>query len=255
MERTPTRRTVLTTTGAALAATLAGCTQSDGTASSDASTETSATTGAATEEATRTTTAPETATPEPSDVSFSNSAGGTVEATRYGAGDCGVVLVPQINMDRESWVEQATRLAEQGLVALAIDEGENRAASVRAAIDFLRVEHGVTNVVLVGASTGGEAVVAAAASDDTEVAGLVTLSAAGGTSHATALPGRKLFVVSENDDQRFVDVARTLQERASSPKTLVQYAGKAHGQRLFESAHGQALWNDVLALVEQACQN
>lgn len=178
-----------------------------------------------------------------------------MEGSLFGSGTCGVVLVPQINLDRESWVPQAERLASRGLVALPIDEGDQRAAAVQGAVEFLRSERGVEQVVLVGASTGGEAVVVAGAKLADQVDGVVALSAAGGGDYADRLSGQKLFVVSRGDERRFVRIAKRLHEKASDPKRLVTYDGDAHGQRLFESAHRDSLWNELDALTDQTCSS
>lgn len=188
-------------------------------------------------------------------VAFQSTADTEVEGTLYGAGDCGVVFVPQINMDRGSWQPRAERVAERGHAALPIDEDpDNRAASALGALRYLRDEVGVSRVVLVGASSGGEAVVrATAGAEDGTVQGLVTLSAAGGEDVAGGLQGRKLFVVSENDDDRFVTTAEGLFENASEPKELKVYGGDAHGQRIFDSDHGDDLRERLFGLIEDAC--
>lgn len=172
----------------------------------------------------------------------------------YGSGSCGVVLVPQINKDRESWAPQAERLAERGWVALAIDEGEQRVAAVRAAVGYLLDERGLDRVVVMGASTGGEAAVVAAAKEGDRVDGVVSLSAAGGAKYAGELTGQKLFVASKNAEDRFVRIAKQLHEGSSKPKRLELYEGGAHGQGLFESPHTEDLWTAVLDLVETACE-
>lgn len=193
--------------------------------------------------------------PEPSDVSFASSTGATVEATLYGRGSCGIVLVPQINRDRESWRPQAERLATEGLVALPIDEGSDRVPAVLAAVEYLRTEHRISRVVLMGASTGGEAVVGAGAAKPDRVDGVITLSAAGGVVDADRLTGQQLFVVSSGDEKRFVDIAHELNDRTPEPEQLEIYDGGAHGQRLFESPHRQDLWTNVLTLTTNVCQD
>lgn len=187
------------------------------------------------------------------DVTFESSTGSALRGTLYGEGTCGVVLVPQVNMDRESWKPQATQLATNDVLAFPIDEGEEKAAGVAGAVRYLRETQRVENVVLVGASTGGEAVLTAAAGLEDGVDGLVTLSAAGGAEHAADLTGQKLFVVSEDDESRFVDTARTLHERAASPKELLVYEGSTHGQPFFSSKHETDLLSHVVPLVEAAC--
>ena len=187
----------------------------------------------------------------PADVTIPSSVG-AVDGTLYGAGDCGVVLTPQVNLDRESWEPQASRWAD-GYLVLAIDpiEGET-SASVVGAIDSLREERGVESVVLVGASIGGEASVVAGAERDGIVSGVAALSPGGGEEHAEDLTGEKLFVVAADDD-RFVEATETLSERAPEPKELVVYEGDAHGQRLFDSEHASDLLDRLDAFVAAAC--
>lgn len=192
----------------------------------------------------------------PKDVAFDAPHGATIEGTLYGQGSCGVVLVPQINLDRGSWAPQASTLADAGHLVLTIDEDpENRSASVRGAMSYLRDEHGIESLVLVGASSGGEAVVVANATAPAgSVDATITISAGGGVTHAGDLQGRTLFVVSENDDDRFVRVARELHEGAPDPTNLVTYSGSAHGQRLFSGTHGEALRSRILDVTAAACK-
>jgi len=195
-------------------------------------------------------------TPEgPRTVSFDAPHGVTIEATAYGSGDCGIVLVPQINLDRGSWQPQAEMIAEMGHLALAIDEDpDNRSASVRGAIRYLRQQQNVSTVILVGASTGGEAVAIANTKADTAVDGTITLSAAGGADHASKLQGRSLFIVSKGDEDRFVRIAQELHQGASEPKNLVEYEGSAHGQRIFTSGHSDDLQDRVRTFISEVCE-
>lgn len=239
------RRFVATAASVATGLAVAGCTTDgdgadDDETSSDGSTDT------------------ETETPDDvavEDVSFEAPHGATIEATAYGDGDCGVVLVPQINRDRGSWEAQATTIAELGHLALAIDEDpDDRPSSVRGAIGYLLDEAGVSTVVLVGASSGGEAVVVANAETDRDVAGTMTLSAGGGAGRAGDLQGRALFVVATDDDARFVETARELHENAPEPTELVEYDGAAHGQGLFDSAHADDLRDRFETFVSVGCE-
>lgn len=253
------RRRLLSLTGlAAATGGFAGCLDEGGDAGSD-DTPTAEQAGGSGSEGTATDTSGSTSTErdsssEPRSVSFEAPHGQTIDATAYGGGSCGVVLVPQINLDRPSWEPQATAIADRGYLALAIDEDpDDREASVRGAIRYLREEESVESVVLVGASSGGEAVVVANAKTDLEVAGTVTLSAAGGEDHAADLQGRSLFVVSKGDDDRFVRTARELHENAPDPKQLVEYEGSAHGQRIFESPNGEDLTDRIHGVIDDVC--
>lgn len=246
-----TRRRLLAATGGTAAA-LAGCVGDESTRASETATERTT----ATQEGTDTRDGAGTETPStPRDVTFQSTADTDVTGTLYGSGDCGVVLVPQINLDRGSWAPQAAALADRGHVALAIDEDPDaRAASTLGAVRFLHETVGVDHLVLVGASSGGEAVVRATArADSGTVDGLVALSAGGGAEVAGDLQGRKLFAVAENDDERFVRVAEQLHANAPEPKTLQRYAGSAHGQALF-GAHGDDLGPRLFELVATACE-
>jgi hypothetical protein len=56
-------------------------------------------------------------------------------------------------------------------------------------------------------------------------------------------------VVSEDDDQRFVDIAADLNRAATEPARLLTLQGAAHGQRLLDSAHADTVWSALLELV------
>lgn len=161
-------------------------------------------------------------------------------------------MIPQINLDRGSWHPQAELLAARGMVALPIDEGSQRVAATLAATEYLRTEHGVDQVILLGASSGGEAAIVAGATAPDRVDGVITLSAAGGVDHAASLTGQQLFVVSRADEQRFVDVTDTLGDTVASSRT-VSYDGSAHGQALFAGPHRQDLWTHVHTLTTTVC--
>lgn len=187
-------------------------------------------------------------------VSFDAPHGATIGASVYGSGDCGVVLVPQIDLDRESWQPQAEMIADLGNLAPAIvEDPDDRSVSVRGAVQYLREEEDVSTGVLVGASSGGEAAVVANGNLDTPVDGTVTLSAGGGTEHAAPLEGPSLFVVSTGDDERFVRTARELHEGAPEPKQLIEYDGSALGQGLFDSPHADDLRSKLRSLIADVC--
>lgn len=184
-------------------------------------------------------------------------AGAEIGGTLYGRGDCGVVLVPQANLDRGSWEPQAEAIAGMGQVALAVDENPGApTGSVLDAVRYLREAVGVDRVALVGAGTGGEAVLTANARAPTgTIEGTMTLSAAGGADHAGVLQGRLVFVVSEGDESRFVETANALADDAPVPAELVTYAGSARGQDLFDSRHAKDLRGRLTEFVSAVCES
>jgi len=199
---------------------------------------------------------PGTGTPVTAELVLSKAGGGEVPATLYGGGDCAVVLVPGADRDRQSWGPFADRVAAAGHLAMAIDEGDERKVEgVTAAVSYLRRETNVGAVVLVGADTGGEAVVRAAAAEPDAVDGVVALSPTGGpdVDAAPHLSMPTLVVVSADDESTVVETARRLVEAAPGSTTLVTYEGAAHGQTLFESPHAEDLRARVEAFVARVC--
>ncbi|WP_435317293.1 dienelactone hydrolase family protein [Haloarchaeobius sp. TZWSO28] len=255
------RRRFLTTLGAVTVTSLAGCSSGSSTDDQPATTDA---TGTATPDDTTGQSGTDTpgtgerqkdggeTTTEPHTVEFESPAGTTVTGTLAGRGDCGVVFVPQVNLDRESWRPQRERFAAAGHRVLTIDEGERKTAAVRGAVQYLQSAHGIQQLVLVGASSGGEAVVEAAAAE-LAVDAVAALSPAGGSDAAGSLDARLLVVVSDGDEDRFVRTARDIHEGAAEPKELVTYDGAAHGQGLFESEHGDRLRQTLDEFVTTAC--
>lgn len=146
------RRGFLGAAGLSRSLTLAGCLDSSDSSdsadspegSSDASGENSTNASGSANEFDRTDAS------EPEDVTFESTTGTELEGTIHGEGRCGVVLTPQINLDRESWSEQARRLADEEYSALAIGEDEDdRPGSILGAVRHLTEERGTERIVLV----------------------------------------------------------------------------------------------------------
>ncbi|WP_254525517.1 alpha/beta fold hydrolase [Natrinema caseinilyticum] len=157
-------------------------------------------------------------------------------------------------MDRASWTDQAEALTGSDRFGLAIDPDDDRPTAIREAVAQLRTTVGVDHVVLVGASIGGEAAVVAAAEAGDDVDGLVAISPGGGTDRGSEIRARSLFVVAENDDERFVETTRRLHENAPDPSRLEVLSGDEHGQRLFETARGDDLEGWIDDVIETACR-
>lgn len=253
MQRRPSRRAVLST-GSVLF--LAGCLDSDKSGSPDDSSEASEPSNSTGEQGDSDNSTGAASNTNIEEVTFQSTADTEIEGTLYGTGDCGAVLTPQINLDRESWEQQALQLAENGYMALAIDEDEdNRPESVLGAGQYLSTEHDLQSIVFIGASSGGEAsVIANTQADLDAITGVVALSPGGGTEHAADLHGQKLFVVAEDDEERFVETVEELHDQASEPKSLQRYSGSSHGQGLFDSDHQEDLLERILTLMANACE-
>ena len=153
---------------------------------------------------------------------FPTSDGSTLVGVVLGSGRTGLVLGHQLGSDLCEWLPQARQFAKRGYQVLAFDFagfGDSQPGpdsrvdnDVIAATAELR-RRGADQVVLVGSSMGGTAVLSAATRIRPPVAGVVSLSGASsyGGVEAQAAMGRLrvpvLFVVGA-DDQHFTEQAR-----------------------------------------------
>ncbi len=283
MTGTPTRRRLLRAVGVAATATLAGCSSSGDdetssaettggtrtTGTADGSTSTGTGTDVATEtmdtgtetstEETTTTegTTTETQPPEGGgDVEFSTESGATVRGTLLGDGECGLVFAHDAGFDRKSWLPMAKRFAENGNTCLTIDvklKGNTASEYVLAAIRYLRERVGVEHVLVVGAGAGANAVIEAnAQADSGTVDGTFALSPEGGEDIAAEMQGWKLFVVSQGDEEKYVQTAKRMEEVASNPARLEQMSGSEHGQAVVES-NPEETWSIMNSLLRTVC--
>jgi pimeloyl-ACP methyl ester carboxylesterase len=169
----------------------------------------------------------------------------------YGTGKTGVVLAHQSDGSLCQWSPYAQILGKRGYRALAFDfpsygssHGSDALdAAVVEAARYLR-EHGATSVVLIGASMGGTAVVAAAPQISPPPAAVVSLSGPSNYSGVSAynaapqLTMPVLYAVCQYDTA-FVDSAHELYDRtpATVKRQLLEPNCGGHGVDLmFDSA-------------------
>lgn len=188
----------------------------------------------------------------PGEVRFRATDGTRLHGRRFGRGTTAVVLAHQYRADLCQWVKYARRLAAQGYLVLAFDFRNNGrsqqvgygragrlAGDVAAAARYVRSK-GAKKVLLVGASMGGSAVLAAAANIRPAVAGVVSLSGPrnfGGANAEAAVPKLRvpvLYVAAKDDGGgSFAEDARWLFERTpASDKQLEILEGSSHGVSL-----------------------
>ncbi|HET8569487.1 MAG TPA: alpha/beta fold hydrolase [Candidatus Limnocylindria bacterium] len=177
------------------------------------------------------------------------------------------ILVHGQNWDASGWRPYAPRFAERGVPAVALDlrgygasEGvteveyvEGRpwtpAVDVRAAKQALR-DLGVREIVLVGSSMGGHAVMASSFERDVE--SVISVSAPVlpvPDALAKRITGRKLFLCASGDPC-LQEVLRTFAV-VERPKELRVFEGAEHSRGMFGSSYGPAV---ILAMVEFACR-
>lgn len=125
-------------------------------------------------------------------------------------GDYGVVISHGAAYDAASWRPQAERIADNGMVVLAVED--TSAESLTVAARYLEDQQDLNGVVLLGASAGGQTAIQAAADNANAFDQLILLSPAGGdVSQLGNIP--KLFIYSE--DEALADTVRQMARQAS----------------------------------------
>jgi len=199
-------------------------------------------------------------------VSFPAPDGFRLRADLYGKGPRGLVLAHGGRFTMESWDKPARIFAKAGFRVLALDfrgYGQTIAGTqtsddksypdVLAAVRYLH-STGAKSVSVVGASMGGDAAAdAALAAHPGEIDRIVFLGSDGGDS-PERLPGRKLFIVSRNDESGDGPRLPSISEhyrRAPEPKQLVILEGSAHAQYIFDTEQGPRLMQELLRFLSE----
>jgi len=199
-------------------------------------------------------------------VSYQSPDGYRLHADLYGKGDRGLVLAHGGRFTKESWRKQAGVFAEAGFHVLAIDfrgygqsvpgsrdEDWKHYPDVLTAVRYLH-NAGVKSVSVVGASMGGDAAGdAAAESNPGEIDRIVLLGSEGGDT-PERLKGRKLFIVTRDDQSgdgpRLPGITEHYR-KAPDPKKLVILEGSAHAQFIFDTDQGPRLMQEMLQFLSE----
>ncbi len=172
--------------------------------------------------------------------------GGT-EALAWGEGDRGVVLAHGAAYDAASWEHQARRIAEKGVVALAVED--TSAQGVAEAARYLKEERGVRDVTLIGASAGTSGVLGAAEKNTGLADQVILLSGTGDVSGLGEYP--KLFVASEGEGLAG-EVRRMAEVAPGDRNEVLILPGDAHAQAIFETNQGERLMQAILELLKES---
>lgn len=171
-----------------------------------------------------------------------------LQGIERGSGPDGVVLAHMLGSSQLAWSPLVEDLVKDGFHVLTFDfrghglSGGGRNPSyadldLAGAIAKLR-SLGASRVLVVGASMGGTAALAVAASSN--LAGVVTISAPSAIGDLDAAAGMRayrgplLVIVAANDDRRYTDAARAIISSSNAaPKSRRVIAGSgAHGTNL-----------------------
>ena len=168
------------------------------------------------------------------------------EALVWGEGGYGVVLAHGIVFDAASWEPQAVRIAQAGMVAMAVED--IAPASILDAMEYLRSERGVEGVALLGGSAGADAILEAVLHAPGSADQLILLSS---NRVAEGLgPEPKLFVASEGEP--VAEVSRELARASAGDENEVEILpGDAHAQHIFNSEQGEPLMRLILERLDR----
>src|SRR5690349_8358879 len=177
-------------------------------------------------------------------VRFPGTGGQPLYGYTIGTGSVGVVLGNQAGSTACEWLAYAKNLAQRGYRVLAFDfNGEGNSAEsdgsegddVASAAKYLRSQPGITDVVLIGASRGGTAVLVAAANLQPAPKAVISLSApAVFNQDDAALVVAKLTMptlfVAAKDDGTFAGEAQLLYDKVPpANRRLTIVPGTSHG--------------------------
>jgi pimeloyl-ACP methyl ester carboxylesterase len=202
-------------------------------------------------------------------VSFTTEDGVTLRGHLFGSGSAGIILAHMYPADQTSWYAAAQKLADRGYRVLTFDfrgygesdgskDIESLDKDVFAAIMAIR-DAGASDMVLVGASMGGTASLAAADASQVlsslRVTGVVTVSAPvafQGLTAAEAVPRlyMPLMFIAAGDDVG-ESGAEALQELAAGKGELRIVPGDEHGTELFEGPAADEVWDLLLAFLAE----
>jgi dienelactone hydrolase len=186
------------------------------------------------------------------DVTFGQDVGADLSGVVLGKGKTGVVLAHQNGGDVCQWLPFGKELAQRGYLVLLFDfagfgvspgGGAGLAEQVRSATGVLKVQ-GAASTVLIGASMGGTAVLAAAPTLNPAPAAVISYSAPASFGQASAigaipsLPSPTLLVAGSGDGQ-FARAAEQLNQSAPAGKaTLLIAESGEHGWALVTEGVG-----------------
>ncbi len=167
------------------------------------------------------------------------------DALYYGAASGrAAVLVPQSGASMESWDGFARALKERGIASLALSKPTGD--DVKTAVDYL-TERGQRDIVLVGASIGGSAILQALAKEEPGSIRQVVLLAPATGPELQSSDIDKLVLVAKSDF--FKDRAYSVFEEAAEPKTLVEFEGFDHGQALLTGDHAEGAQSAIMTFL------
>ena len=179
----------------------------------------------------------------------------------FGSGEIGVILTHMRGRDQSSWFPFARIASESGYKVLTFDfRGYGKSTGTKdmrmdrdleAAVAYMRAK-GAKQVVLIGASMGGTAVIELAS--ELQVQGVAALSPPAEFGRINALTAVEsmviplLLIVAENDSQYYSD-ARKIEYAAAATQFLL-IEGQQHGTNMI-AEHRNEIFANLLAFLDR----
>jgi len=189
-----------------------------------------------------------------------------IEGRIFGIGKNGLILAHMYPADQESWEDFALLLSQKGYRVLTFNfrgygkSGGERQISliykdVLAAYEFFKKE-GVEDIILIGASMGGTAVLKVAAQKD--VNGVISMSGPlnwkqmglSAEEEIKLIEEPKLFIASEGDSSA-KNSANLMYELSDEPKQIEIYPGSEHGTNMFLEENAEQVKQDIITFIEE----
>lgn len=189
-----------------------------------------------------------------------------IEGRIFGIGKNGLILAHMYTADQESWKDFALLLSQKGYRVLTFNfrgygkSGGERQISliykdVLAAYEFFKKE-GVEDIILIGASMGGTAVLKVAAQKD--VNGVISMSGPlnwkqmglSAEEEIKLIEEPKLFIASEGDNSA-KNSANLMYELSDEPKQIEIYPGSEHGTNMFLEENAEQVKQDIITFIEE----
>ena len=151
-----------------------------------------------------------------------------------------VVLAHQSGATMESWTQFANKLAARGITSISLNS--ITPDDVSAAVHYLKANH-YNEIMLIGASLGGGAIMQTLAKEDLRCIKKVVLLSPSTGPAMTSDQIYKLVMVSKTDFYKSRSYATF--EEALAPKVLREYEGTEHGQALLEGKHAENVHGEI----------
>jgi alpha-beta hydrolase superfamily lysophospholipase len=192
-------------------------------------------------------------------ITYTTEDGGIIEASYFeGNKDLVVIFAHGAVFNKESWYFMAEELQKEGISFLSIDfrgygnskkgNTDKKSLDILGAVDFLK-NKGYKNIVIVGGSMGGAAILNALnTKTDPFIKKVVLLSPAGGDTIASSSI-EKLFIVSKGE--RLFSRVNTIYNNSTQPKKLKIFSGSFHAQHMFKAEYSSKLITLILDFINK----